>query len=603
MLKTNEENNSNKLSIKSNYSSACLDIANSILQFSKGKDTLTKKDILKLVRKKSSDYNLDTIPKYADILNFLPPNNYYRQILRVKPIRTSSGVAVITVMPMPFECPHGKCIYCPGGIEMNTPLSYVGTEPSTKTAQKVGYDPFKQITAKLNQLKELGHTIDKAEIVIVGGTFPFYPKYYQIDFVKKCFDALNSFETKKIYENIQNNKESNDNLLFLRNSVIEDLKSKNQNAQIRCVGLTIETKPDYCKRQHVDFMLDLGATRIEIGIQALNNEVYKVVNRGHNLEDVYESFYASRNSGFKIVAHMMPGLPQSSPSQDINDCKKLFEDERLKPDMLKIYPTLVLKGTGLFKLYSEGKYKGYMTEDIVKILIQIKRNIPPWTRIMRIQREIEPKDIIDGPNLGNIRQLVLKELKKQGFKCKCIRCREVGLVNLNKEYAYDDILLHRIDYYASKGKEIFLSFESQDKSLIFGFLRLRIITDPQRRELYDSLKLRPPNKDLIYDNHLNDTYKCAIIRELHIYGPVVEIHNKLSFEKKCNKNIINKNPENDFYYQHKGFGKRLIDEAERICNAEYNLNELSILSAVGTRDYYKKFGYTINGPYVTKKLL
>lgn len=615
MLKIKEENNIKLTINESRYLSACMEIANEILQIEKnGEINYTKKDIFKVAKKASSKYNLSTIPKYIDILKFIPNNNqYFRQLLKVKPIRTSSGIAVITVMPMPFECPHGKCIYCPGGIEVNTPLSYIGTEPSTKYAQRVGYDSFLQVTSKLEQLYNGGHNVDKAEIVIVGGTFPFYPTMYQLDFVKKCFDALNIFDKTNNIQNIL----KNGNIKYYDSLISKDLeeaKTKNQNANIRCVGLTIETKPDYCKTIHVNNMLKLGATRIEIGVQSLNDEVYKFVNRGHRLSDVYEAFYASRNAGYKIVAHMMPGLPKSSIQKDIDDTKRLFEDEGLKPDMLKIYPTLVLKGTGLYKLYSENRYEGYTKEDLVKILIEIKRKIPSWVRIMRIQREIEPKDIINGPNVGNIRQLVLLELKKKGFKCNCIRCREVGLGNNIKEYHHDDLYLYRVDYYASKGKEIFISFESKNKDLIFGFLRLRILTDPQRKELctYDrSKKLdisqhiytsRDKKENLIYDKYINDTYKSAIIRELHVYGPLVTIGNKLLYENIKTLQKTKGIPDAHLYYQHKGLGKRLINEAERICKEEYHLNALSIISAVGTREYYKKFGYIINGPYVTKKL-
>ena len=189
---------------------------------------------------------------------------------------------------------------------------------------------------------------------------------------------------------------------------LEKAKKNNEISNIRCVGLTIETKPDYCKKEHIDTMLELGTTRIEIGVQSLNDEVFKAVNRGHTLNDVYEAFYLAKNCGYKIAAHMMPGLPKSSLNQDIDDFKKLFDDERLRPDMLKIYPTLVIKNTGLYKLYQENKYKSYSTDDLVKILVEIKKIIPPWTRIMRIQREIETNDIISGPKIGNLRQLSFK---------------------------------------------------------------------------------------------------------------------------------------------------------------------------------------------------
>ncbi len=279
----------------------------------------------------------------------------------------------------------------------------------------------------------------KQNLLSSEDTFPFYPINYQKDFVKNCYDAFNSFNL--YLSDIENNYNTHfDKYKSVKgyelSENLEKAKKNNENSRIRCVGLTIETKPDYCKKEHINTMLELGTTRIEIGVQSLNDSVFKAVNRGHSLNDVYEAFYLAKNFGYKIVAHMMPGLPQSSINQDINDFKKLFDDERLKPDMLKIYPTLVIKNTGLYKLYQDKKYLSYSTDDLVKILIEIKKIIPPWTRIMRIQREIESKDIISGPKIGNLRQLVLNELEKQGLSCKCIRCREIGLKDIEKEFPW-----------------------------------------------------------------------------------------------------------------------------------------------------------------------
>ncbi|HVH95715.1 MAG TPA: tRNA uridine(34) 5-carboxymethylaminomethyl modification radical SAM/GNAT enzyme Elp3, partial [Bacillus sp. (in: firmicutes)] len=458
------------------YLKACKEIAEEMLSLNINNSNQIKNDVLKTIRDVSSKYKLSKIPKNIDIIKFLPSDNYFKKLLKLKPTKTLSGIAVITVMPIPFDCPHGKCIYCPGGIEVNTPLSYVGTEPATKIAQQVKYDPFKQVWSKLMQLIYRGHNVDKAELVIVGGTFPFYPINYQKYFVKKCYDAFNLFDLDVLDKNnynLDSLAENDKNLQLSEN--LESAKKNNENSKIRCVGLTIETKPDYCKLNHINTMLELGATRIEIGVQSLNNTVLKAVNRGHDINDIFESFYLAKNCGYKIAAHMMPGLPQSSLDQDINDFKKLFEDDRLKPDMLKIYPTLVIKNTGLYKLYETKRYNSYSTEDLVKILVEIKKIIPPWARIMRIQREIESKDIIAGPKMGNLRQLVQNELDKQGLKCKCIRCREIGLNDIEKEFSQEEIELHKTEYLSSEGKEIFLSYESKDKKVIFGFLRLRIM--------------------------------------------------------------------------------------------------------------------------------
>src|SRR5918995_2577705 len=478
----------------------------------------------------------------------LEKNSNYRNILIVKPAKTSSGVAVIAVMPKPYDCPHGKCIYCPGGLEYNTPMSYIGTEPATKIAQSFGYDAYHQIKSKLNQLYQRGHNITKIELVIVGGTFPFMPENYQREFVKKCFDALNDDDLSSI--------------------TLEESFKKNEHARIRCVGFTVETKPDYCKEKHLDLMLELGITRIEIGVQTLEENIYKLVNRGHNLTDVKHSFQIARNSGYKIVAHMMPGLPGSTPESDINGFKTLLENDSFKPDMLKIYPTLVLKNTGLYKLYMNKKYHAYTEEDIVNILFEVKKLIPPWVRIMRIQREIETSDIIAGSKKGNIRQIALKKLKDFGLKCNCIRCREAGLQKL-ETINQDEITLNRIDYLASEGKEVFLSMENKDKNLLFGFLRLRDIPFSHRKELLDT-----------------NNRSSAIIRELHVYGQVVDVGQK----------------KGSFSFQHGGLGLRLMEEAEKISKDEFLVDSLSVISAIGTRAYYRKLGYVQNGPYVTKQL-
>ncbi len=523
------------------YSHVCKSIASQLEK----KNNMSRKQINKIINSTCSAFKLPLIPKNEHIISYLPQNSSYRSELMVKPTKTASGVAVIAVMPKPYDCPHGKCIYCPGGVEYNTPMSYLGTEPSTKIAQSLDYDPFFQVKSKLDHLFQRGHNITKIELVIVGGTFPFMPESYQREFAKKCFDALNNEVSPTLEESI----------------------NKNEFSKIRCVGFTVETKPDYCQKKHVDLMLELGITRIEIGVQTLNDNIYKLVNRGHNLIDVKNSFKIARNCGYKIVAHMMPGLPGSTPEKDINDFKILLEDQSLKPDMLKIYPTLVLKNTGLYKMYVNGKYRSYTEEELVNILVEIKKIIPPWVRIMRIQREIEPSDIVTGSKKGNIRQLAIKKLNELGITCRCIRCREGGLQKV-KNFEEQEPVLNRIDYFASGGKEVFLSMDSKNKNLLFGFLRLRNILSPHRKEL-DT-------------NSIN----AAIIRELHVYGQVIDIGKK----------------NNPLSFQHNGLGARLMEEAEQIAKDEFQVEKLSVISAIGTRGYYKKLGYRQNGPYVTKNL-
>ena len=442
-------------------------------------------------------------------------------------------------MPKPYACPHGRCTYCPGGIEFNSPNSYTGKEPSTLNAIENEYDPKLQITTKIEKLIAYGHDPSKMEIVIVGGTFLFMPKDYQENFIKSCYDALNGFDSKNLQE----------------------AKSKNEHAKIRNVGFTIETKPDFCKKDHIDWMLNYGVTRIEIGVQSLQERVYEIVNRGHNYKDVIESFQLSKDSGYKIVAHMMPGLPSVSPSEDISDFKKLFEDPQLKPDMLKIYPSLVLENTPLYEDYKQGKYSPYSDEDLINVLTEVKKNVPKWVRIMRVMREIGPDEIIAGPKSGNLRQIVHQNLLKQGKSCKCIRCREVGL---KKDPNIESLNLNRINYDSSGGKEVFLSYEDAEES-IYGFLRLRKPSDLAHRI--------EVGKD------------SCIVRELHVYGKSLKLGHK---------------GENEI--QHSGLGKNLMKEAEKISKEEFDAKKLLVISAVGTREYYQKLGYSLYGPYMSKPL-
>jgi elongator complex protein 3 len=530
-------------SLNSKYREACAELAAIIQQ----KSHISSREISKLIKEISGRYQLSTIPKYTDIMSHMPSNDKNRKMLIRKPTKSASGVIVVAIMAKPFDCPHGKCIYCPGGVEFNTPLSYTGKEPVTKKAQEVDYDARLQIISKLDRYLMMGHDISKVELVIVGGTFPFMPLEYQSQFVKQCYDALNG-----------------DRAL---SDTLTEAKALNETSKSRCVGFTVETKPDYCKSRHIDIMLDLGITRIEIGVQTLDNAMYKMVNRGHTLVDVFEAFHVAKESGYKIVAHMMPGLPGSTVDKDLQDFRTLFEDPRLMPDMLKIYPTLILKNTGLYRLYQKGSYCSFSEEEFVNLLVEIKRITPSWVRIMRIQREIDPDDIVSGPKSGNIRQLLQMRLKEMGIKCNCIRCREAGLRRLKQSNV--NPVLKRTDYVSSNGIESFLSLEDEATSSLFGFLRLRKLNNPHREELRTS-----------YGE------ASAVVRELHVFGQLIDIG------KKCDSTS----------FQHRGHGSRLLKEAEDIVKYDFGLDKISILSSVGTRDYYRKFNYHLDGPYMSKTL-
>ena len=520
----------------SDFAKACSEITQNLLTEKEPTKNQVKSEIKKICAK----YSLERIPRNHEILATVTGNDFtkLKKVLLKKPIKTASGVAVVALMPRPFACPHGRCTYCPGGVEFNTPNSYTGNEPSTINAIENEYDPKLQIMTKIDKLVTYGHEPTKLEIVIVGGTFLFMPKDYQENFIKSCYDALNGTDSVSL----------------------EEAKINNEHAKIRNVGLTIETKPDYCKQEHVDAMLRFGTTRVEIGVQSLQERVYKIVNRGHSFKDVLESFQISKDAGYKVVAHMMPGLPTMTPKEDVADFKRLFDDPKLRPDMLKIYPALVLENTPMYDDFVRGNYHPYSDEDMINVLTELKKNIPKWVRIMRVQREISSNEIISGPKSGNLRQIVLNNLKKQGLECKCIRCREAGL---RQSCSLDDLELNRINYDASEGKEVFLSYEDSDE-LIYGFLRLR-----------------KPSK-LAHRKEVTDS---GIVRELHVYGKSIKIGQK---------------EENGI--QHSGLGKNLMKEAEKIAREEFESNKLLVISAVGTREYYQKLGYSLYGPYMRKAL-
>lgn len=524
--------------LDTDFERACGEITRSLLQAERPSKKTARAQIKRICAK----YSLGRIPKNHEILATVSGQDFakLKQVLLKKPVKTASGVAVVALMPKPYACPHGRCTYCPGGVEFDTPNSYTGKEPSTLNAIENGYDPKAQIASKLERLIAYGHDPAKLELVIVGGTFLFMPRDYRTGFIKSCYDALNGFDS----------------------GTLGEAKAANEHAQIRSVGLTIETKPDYCKERHIDDMLEYGATRVEIGVQSLREEVYGIVNRGHSFEDVTESFRISKDAGYKIVAHMMPGLPTMTPQKDIADFGRLFEDPLLRPDMLKIYPSLVLENTPMYQDYKSGRYAPYSDRDMIRVLTEVKKTVPRWVRIMRVQREISPGEIVAGPKSGNLRQLVHKSLHSKGLGCRCIRCREAGTAGAEAEPA--DLRMGRIDYDSSGGREVFLSYEDSQER-IYGFLRLRRPgAGAHRGEI---------------------TAESTIVRELHVYGRSLQLGTR-------DRGAI----------QHMGLGKSLMMEAEKISREEFDADKTLVISAVGTREYYRRIGYILEGPYMAKGL-
>jgi elongator complex protein 3 len=398
----------------------------------------------------------------------------------------------------------------------------------------------------LSFLGDNGHDTSKVELILLGGTILAMPQEYQLAFVQASYDALNGGDQPS--------------------ASLEAAKVLNESSKHRCVGLTIETKPDWCRAEDVDTLLSYGTTRVEIGVQSLQDKVLKTVNRGHTVADTIEAFQIARDASLKIVAHMMPGLPGSDPDQDLKDLLTLFEDEKYRPDMLKIYPTLVVEGTALYKQYKMGKYAPYDLDQLTELLCKFKNKVPPWVRIMRIQREIPREEIAVGAKAGNLRQLVLDEMARRNLECHCIRCREVG----HRKYPADNdsLFLRRIDYRASGGEEVFLSYEGEDSGTIHGFLRLRIPSGKEHRA------------------EIRNT-KTSLVRELHVYGQVVPVGEKSA---------------NPAQSQHRGLGSSLLKEAERISLDEFGRSKILVISGVGTKQYYRKRGYENDGPFVSKSL-
>lgn len=507
-------------------------------------DSLNSDILNKLKLEFCRKHALSWMPRNSDILSVLPEpvKQKLRPSLQLKKVRSISGVNVIGVMSSPRGCPHGRCVFCP--MEKGFPMSYTSGEPAAMRGLQAGYDPFKQITGRVEQLAAIGHEPSKVELVIQGGTFLAAPLQYQESFVKRCLDALNGIESPSL----------------------DAAKEAAETSEVSNVGLTIETKPDWCKIPHVDQMLRFGVTRVEIGVQIIDDEVYALTNRGHTVEDVAEAFQIARDAGLKIVAHMMPGLPGSDHEKDLESFRTLFQNSRFRPDMLKIYPCLVMEGTELYQWWKRGLYRPLETEDATDLIAEVKEFVPPWIRIMRVHREFPVQLIVAGVKNGNLRELALKRLAEQGKRCRCIRCREIGHRALKEKIAVDPERIQTVvrEYAAAEGKELFVSLEEPEVDALIGYLRLRLPSRYAHRPEVDA--------------------STAIVRELHVYGPEVPVGRRYADA-----------------WQHTGFGGKLLLEGELMAK-DRGATKVLILSALGTKRYYKRAGYDYIGSYMGKRL-
>ncbi|MGA2386546.1 MAG: tRNA uridine(34) 5-carboxymethylaminomethyl modification radical SAM/GNAT enzyme Elp3 [Candidatus Bathyarchaeia archaeon] len=507
-------------------------------------------DVNRLKIKTAGKYALGEVPSNSELIALLTPQESKRllPILRRKTTRTISGVTVVAVMTKPYPCPQPEpCAYCPGGPAVGSPQSYTGHEPAAMRGAQNSFDPYLQVTSRIEQLTAIGHKVDKVELIVMGGTFPATPPEYQTWFIQRCLDAI----TGKTSESL------------------EEAKTNAETSTVRNVGITVETRPDWAKQQHVDAMLDMGVTRIELGVQNPDDEIYRLVGRTHTVSDVQEATRIAKDAGLKIVYHLMPGMPGSNKEKDLAAFKRVFTDPAFKPDMVKIYPCLCIAGTKAHEWYQKGVYKPYTTEEAAELVAEVKRFIPPWVRVMRVQRDIPSGLILAGVKKSNLRQLANERLKQQGGRCQCIRCREVGhrLAVDNVKPDPEKVGIQSFCYDASEGKEVFISAEDKDNDVLLGYLRLRVPSAKAHRPEVTSAP-------------------SAIVRELHVYGPLVPVGKHSASA-----------------WQHRGFGADLLREAERMARDDFCLKKLLVISALGTRRYYMRFGYERDGVYVSKKLV
>ncbi|MDA8055935.1 MAG: tRNA uridine(34) 5-carboxymethylaminomethyl modification radical SAM/GNAT enzyme Elp3 [Thermoplasmatales archaeon] len=495
----------------------------------------TKEELEKMRLTVSKKFKLARVVSNTDILMMLTKDERlkYSELLTRKPTRTLSGVSVIAVMTSPFSCPHGRCTYCPGGVEYSSPQSYTGFEPAAMRGRQNNYNPYFQTKNRLEQLRRIGHPTDKIDLIVMGGTFTARSEEYQREFVKGSLDAMNGFVS-----------------LDLRTSILE-----NEIAENRCIGLTVETRPDWFFEKEMNLALEYGATKVELGVQTVFNEIHRDTRRAHRISDVIRSTKYAKDSAFKILYHLMPGIGGVDPAGDIKSLTRLFEDEKLRPDMLKIYPSLVVEGTQYYEAYKKGQYRSYESEEAVEVVSEYFRHIPNYVRIHRIQRDIPVYKIVQGVKRSDLHDLALNRALEKGYNIKEIRYREIG----HSSRVSGRVELKITDYYASDGLEKFLEFVDESDKII-AFLRLRLPGDNGDRP------------------ELNGK---ALIREIKTFGKEARL-------------------DEEGEYQHRGYGKRLLREAEDIAS-EMGLDGIAVISGIGVREYFRKNGYERLGPYVSKR--
>ncbi len=458
-----------------------------------------------------------------------------RVALQTKPVRSQSGVTVVTVLTKPYPCP-GQCVFCPTDVRM--PKSYLHDEPGARRAERYKFDPYDQTAGRIRALEQIGHPADKIELLILGGTWSSYRRDYQEWFIKRCFDGMNGVEA----------------------ATLAEAQAINATAVRRNVGLVVETRQDHITVEELRWLRTLGVTKVQVGIQSMDERVLALNHRGHDTQATRDAFRLLRLAGFKIHGHWMPNLLGATPASDVVDYGRLWSDPALHPDELKIYPTMLLQNAELYEYWQRGEYQPYTEEEVVDVLVQCKLQTPRYARLTRIIRDIPTNNVVEGFKKANLRQLAQEKIKQRGLRCQCIRCREVKRERL----AIDDLRLTMETYETDATTEHFLSYVSGEDH-IAGFLRLSL---PQRDAPHPLPELA---------NH-------AMIREVHVYGPALPIGDESQGEA-----------------QHIGLGTLLVEQAKEVARAA-GYGRIAVISAIGTREYYARHGFAVDGLYMTAVL-
>jgi elongator complex protein 3 len=456
--------------------------------------------------------------------------------IRMKPVRTLSGVTTITVLTKPYPCP-GKCIFCPTDIRM--PKSYLPDEPGARRALQHDFDPFEQTASRIQALQAIGHPTDKLELLILGGTWSSYRLDYQEWFVRRCLDAMNGFEA----------------------GALAEAQAANEAAPHRNVGLVIETRPDHVDGAEVRRLRRLGVTKVQMGAQSLDDRILDLNRRGHRVQDTRQAMGLLRAAGFKLVLHWMPNLLGATPESDRRDFRRLWDDPELRPDEIKIYPCQLLANAELYEYWLRGEYTPYATEELIGLIADLKPGIPEYCRVNRVIRDIPSTNVVAGNRRTSLRMDVYAELRRRGQRCRCVRCREVRGEAVDPE----GLQLRSLEYAAGAGQEHFLSFETAEDRLA-GYLRLHL-PGPFSPQL-----------------GLPDLHDAALVREVHVYGQSLAV-----------------GAQQPGAAQHTGLGEALMGRAERIAG-EHGYPRLAVISALGTRGYYRRLGYTLGDTYMVKDL-